>query len=108
MSYCQLCVSLVKPLGISFDFAEPGAFSRLEAALTDCELPGGHVQYDVSILDEGQDTRHDEARARHLRARGPRSDREAVNLAIGTKNVPYHDYSPLQAQELFKTADVVT
>lgn len=107
VSYHQLCVSLLKPLGISFDFADPAGFSRLEAAFAHCELPG-HVQYDVLIVDEGQDTRHDEACARYLRACGPRSDREAVSLAIGTKNVPSHRYSSLQVKELFKTADIVT
>ncbi|MFM0362165.1 ATP-binding domain-containing protein [Paraburkholderia sediminicola] len=54
MSYHQLCVSLLTLQGVSFDFTQPGAFSRLEIAFAHCELPG-HVQYDVLIVDEGQD-----------------------------------------------------
>ncbi|ANB75673.1 nuclease [Paraburkholderia phytofirmans OLGA172] len=67
MSYHQLCVSLLKPQGISFDFTQPDAFSRLEAAFAHCELPG-HVQYDVLVVDEGQDFQQTwvEARQRQL------------------------------------------
>jgi len=54
VSYHQLCVSLLKPMSVCFDFGKPSAFLALEEAFAECELPP-HAQYDVLIVDEGQD-----------------------------------------------------
>lgn len=54
MSYHQLCVSLLKPMGVCFDFSNTGVFPALEEAFARCELPQ-NAQYDVLIVDEGQD-----------------------------------------------------
>ncbi len=53
-SFHQLCDAFARECGLTPDYGDPGIWRRLEQSLAESELPPGW-QFDVLIVDEGQD-----------------------------------------------------